>query len=299
MHLFTAAAEAQRACREAPRPLALVPTMGALHTGHMSLVHRAREDNATVVGSIFVNPLQFGPTEDLDVYPRSLERDLELLREAGTDIAFAPSPEQLYPPGFATAVEVQGPALPLEGQARPGYFRGVATAVAMLLSITLPDRLYLGQKDGQQVAVIRRLVVDLNIPVTLVVLPTIREPDGLAMSSRNVYLSPEERAAAPVVYRALQAAQERYRRGERRREALEQACRAVLEQESLVRTIDYVALVDPDTFNLLDRLGRRTGMLAVAVHMGSARLIDNTYLGPMLRRNETPPGGAPEGVVIN
>ena len=280
MRLLTTVQELREACRGVKRPLGLVPTMGALHAGHISLVHRARLDSATTVASIFVNPAQFGPHEDLASYPRSLEQDLALLEEAGTDIVFAPPTQEVYPSEHATFVHVEGPALPLEGEARPGHFQGVTTMVAKLLLMALPDRAYFGWKDAQQVAVVRRLVRDLNIPVEIVALPIVREPDGLATSSRHAYLSAEERTAAPVVYRALNAAGELYRGGERRRGPLEEACRTVLEGERLVGAIDYVALVDSETFLPLNHLNEDGGLLAVAVRIGSVRLIDNLLLGP-------------------
>ena len=187
----------------AERPIGLVPTMGALHEGHLSLVRAARDDCATVVASIFVNPSQFAPGEDFERYPRNLEGDLAKLEREEVDYVFTPSVEEVYPPGFATTVSVAGPALPLEGEARPGHFDGVATVVAKLLLQSLPDRAYFGRKDAQQVAVVRRLVRDLDIPTEVVMLPTVREADGLALSSRNAYLTPEERAAAPVLFRVL------------------------------------------------------------------------------------------------
>jgi pantoate--beta-alanine ligase len=266
-------------CREAQRPLGLIPTMGSLHQGHMSLVRQARKECAIAVVTIFVNGAQFDSPMDLARYPRRLESDLALLEEASADVVFAPSADDVYPQGYAIQVRVAGPALPLEGEFRAGYFQGVATVMTKLLIMTLPDMVYLGQKDGQQAAVIKRLVSDLNIPAQIRVLPTVREPDGLAMSSRNVFLGSDERIAAPVVYRALQAAQEIYDGGERGREALEGACRSVLDSEPLVDKVDYVALVNPETFTTLHPAGDGPAMLAVAVRFGSTRLIDNVILG--------------------
>lgn len=263
----------------APRPLALVPTMGALHEGHLSLVKQARESAATVIASIFVNPKQFSPVEDLEDYPRDLKLDLELLQKSGVDIAFCPDSAGMYPDGFATSIQVEGPALPLEGQLRPGHFHGVSTVVAKLLILTAPDLAYFGQKDAQQVSVICRMVSDLNIPTQIVVCPTVREEDGLAMSSRNSYLSPAQRLAAPVMYRALQETYLRYQAGERRRKMLEDLCRRVLESESTLGKIDYVEIVDPETFmNAGSLLGDAQATLVIAAYFGSARLIDNCVL---------------------
>jgi pantoate--beta-alanine ligase len=271
--------EFQAFCREAQRPLGLVPTMGALHEGHLSMVRQAQQECASVTVSIFVNPTQFGPQEDIEHYPRPLQRDLEMLENEGVDAVFMPTPEGMYPLGSATTVMVNGPTLPLEGKVRPGHFQGVATVVAKLLLLALPQRAYFGQKDAQQAAVVRRLVADLSIPTEVCVLPTVRELDGLALSSRNVYLTAEKRRAAPVVYRALQAAKARYEQGERRSDALEAECRGVLESEPLVGSIDYVALVDPDSFQPLGISERGTMLLVVAVRLGGVRLLDNLMLG--------------------
>lgn len=263
------------ALRDAPRLLGLVPTMGALHDGHLALVRAAREECATVAATIFVNPTQFGPNEDLDRYPRSLAADLALLEGEGVDCVFTPSVDEMYPAGFTTVVHLDGPALPLEGAARPGHFDGVATVVAKLLLQSLPDRAYLGRKDGQQTAVVRRLVRDLDIPTEIVVVPTVREADGLAMSSRNAYLTPEQRAAAPVVFRALSASRDRFRAGHQDVAALEDAARRMIEASPLA-SVEYVAGVDPDTME--PWAGRGPCMLAAAVRIGSVRLIDNVIL---------------------
>ncbi|MYB84800.1 MAG: pantoate--beta-alanine ligase, partial [Chloroflexi bacterium] len=263
------------ALRDAPRPVGLVPTMGALHDGHLALVRAARSECATVAATIFVNPTQFGPNEDLDRYPRSLAADLALLEREGADCVFTPSVDEMYPAGFTTTVHMDGPALPLEGAARPGHFAGVATVVAKLLLQSLPDRAYLGRKDGQQMAVVRRLVRDLDIPVEIVAVPTVREADGLAMSSRNAYLTPEQRAAAPVVFRALSASRDRFRAGQQDVAALEDAARRMIEASPLA-SVEYVAGVDPDTMAPWGGLG--PCMLAAAVRIGSVRLIDNVIL---------------------
>ena len=261
--------------RDAPRPVGLVPTMGALHDGHLALVRAARDECATVVATIFVNPTQFGPGEDLERYPRSLPGDLALLEREGVDHVFTPSVEEMYPSGFVTTVHLDGPALPLEGAARHGHFDGVATVVAKLLLQSLPDRAYFGRKDGQQTAVVRRLARDLDISTEIVVVPTVREADGLAMSSRNAYLTPEGRAAAPVVFRALSAARDRFRAGQQDMAALEEAARRMIEASPLA-SVEYVAKVDPDTMEPWS--GSGPCMLAAAVRIGQVRLIDNVIL---------------------
>jgi pantoate--beta-alanine ligase len=257
--------------------LSLVPTMGYLHEGHVRLVQQAVAENETTAVSIFVNPTQFGPHEDFSAYPRDLERDLALLREAGADLIFVPSIEEIYPAGFQTYVEVTGVSQGLEGARRPGHFRGVATVVAKLFNIVQPDRAYFGQKDAQQVAVIKRMVADLTLPLQIVVVPTVRAADGLALSSRNTYLSPEQRAAAPVLYRALSAARVRYEAGERAPESLRQVMREVLTAEALAQ-IDYVSVADADTLQELETPGEGALLLSMAVRIGRARLIDNLIL---------------------
>lgn len=268
-------AELRAALLESPRPLGLVPTMGALHAGHVSLIRAARSECATVAVSIFVNPAQFGPGEDFERYPRPISADLALLEREGADYAYTPSPEEMYPPGFATSIHIEGPALPLEGTARPGHFDGVAMAVAKLLLQAQPDKAYFGQKDAQQVAVIRRLVRDLDIPTEIAALPTVREPDGLAVSSRNAYLTAEERSAAPSLYRALAAARDKFRAGQQNAAELEAACREMIEASPLM-SAEYVAAVDPET--MAPWGGRGPCMLAAAARIGSVRLIDNVPL---------------------
>jgi pantoate--beta-alanine ligase len=255
----------------------LVPTMGYLHRGHRSLVERARAENAHVAATLFVNPTQFAPTDDLARYPRDLESDTRLLAEVGCDLLFAPTPAEIYPPGFDTFVEVGQVAEPLEGAHRPGHFRGVATVVLKLLNIMQPHRAYFGQKDAQQLGVLRRLVRDLDVPVEVVGCPTVREPDGLALSSRNSYLNPDDRAAATVLSRALREAQTLWQQGERDATALRRAMQGVLAQEPRARP-DYVSVADPDTFVELDRVEDRA-LLSMAVRVGPARLIDNVILG--------------------
>jgi len=276
MQVVRTIAEVRAIRRALPGTWGFVPTMGYLHEGHLSLVRRARAENDHVAVSIFVNPTQFGPHEDYNRYPRDLERDLRLLEPLGVDLVFAPSVEEMYPPGFQTWVIVEGVSRPLEGAARPGHFRGVATVVTKLFNIVQPDRAYFGQKDAQQAVVIRRMVQDLNIPVEIVVCPTVREPDGLAMSSRNTYLNPEERRAATVLFRALQAAKARYEQGERDAERLREAMREVIQAEPLAR-LDYVSVADPETLQELDRVEDRA-LLSLAVYIGKTRLIDNILL---------------------
>ncbi len=276
MQVVRTIAEVRAIRRALPGTWGFVPTMGYLHEGHLSLVRRARAENDHVAVSIFVNPTQFGPHEDYSRYPRDLERDLRLLEPLGVDLVFAPSVEEMYPPGFQTWVIVEGVSRPLEGAARPGHFRGVATVVTKLFNIVQPDRAYFGQKDAQQAVVIRRMVQDLNIPVEIVVCPTVREPDGLAMSSRNTYLNPEERRAATVLFRALQAAKARYEQGERDAERLREAMREVIQAEPLAR-LDYVSVADPETLQELDRVEDRA-LLSLAVYIGKTRLIDNILL---------------------
>ena len=280
MKVIETCAEMMALCRDVPRPLGLVPTMGALHEGHLSLTRQARSDNATMAASIFVNPTQFGPNEDFTTYPRSMERDLELLEAQGTDLVFAPLPPEVYPEGFDTYIEPGAVAEGMEGAARPGHFRGVATVVAKLFTIARPDLAYFGQKDGQQVAVIRKMNADLNLGVDVVTMPTIREPDGLAMSSRNAYLTDEEREAAPVVYRALCAAESLWNAGERDAGRLRTAALDLLRGEPLVSGVDYVSVVDAETMAELAAVewGRRA-MIAAAVRLGSVRLIDNVVVG--------------------
>ena len=272
-------------CRTVDRPLGLVPTMGALHDGHLSLVRQARADSETMAASIFVNPSQFGPNEDFAKYPRSFERDLRLLEENGADLVFAPPPEEVYPSGFDTWIEPGSVAEGMEGAARPGHFRGVATVVAKLFTITLPDRAYFGQKDGQQVAVIRKMNADLNLGVDVVVMPTIREPDGLALSSRNAYLTPEERETAPAVYRALCAAEDVWRRGEKDAARIQRAAQNILGRETLIDAVDYVSVVDAETMRPVATVhGGESAMIAIAVRLGSVRLIDNVILQQDNRR---------------
>lgn len=265
------------ACRqELSVPVGLVPTMGYLHQGHLSLVQRAKRECASVVVSIFVNPTQFGPQEDLNSYPRDLPRDLSLLEAEGVDVVWAPTSEQIYPPGYQTWVTVEEVTKPLEGAMRPGHFRGVATIVAKLFNAVQPQKAYFGQKDAQQAVVIQRMTVDLDYPIEIVVCPTVREEDGLAMSSRNTYLNPDERSAAPVLYRALLTAQDAFLQGERDAQKLRDLMLAILHGEPLAR-VQYVSCADPTTLQELDRIEHQA-LLSMAVYIGKTRLIDNLLL---------------------
>jgi pantoate--beta-alanine ligase len=259
-----------------PGTFGLAPTMGALHRGHLSLVERARAECAHVGVSIFVNPAQFGPNEDLSRYPRDLDRDLGLLEELGVDVVWAPPLEEVYPPGFQTWVTVEQVSAALEGKHRPGHFRGVTTVVAKLFNAFTPDRVYFGQKDAQQVVVIRRMARDLNFPLEVVVCPTVREADGLALSSRNVYLDPGERQAATVLFRALSAAKAAFEAGERDADGLRAILSSTVASEPLARE-EYVSAADPQTLAELERV--ETGvLLSMAVRVGQTRLIDNCTL---------------------
>lgn len=266
-------AGARAARRALPGPVGFVPTMGALHAGHLSLVRRAREENAHVAASIFVNPAQFGPKEDLAAYPRTLERDLALLEQEGVDLVLLPEPEAIYPPGFETWVEPGPLAARLEGERRPGHFRGVLTVVAKLLHAIEPDRAYFGQKDAQQALLIRRMARDLDFAAGIVVCPIVREADGLAMSSRNVYLSAVERRAAPVLHRALVAAALAWEAGERRGGALKRVALAVLATEPLAAP-DYVSAADAETLEETEGEAPRL-LITMAVRFGATRLLDN------------------------
>ncbi|MGA8150163.1 MAG: pantoate--beta-alanine ligase [Terriglobales bacterium] len=269
---------ASRAARLAGLRVGLVPTMGALHDGHLSLVRAAESQCDVVVVSLFVNPLQFGPNEDLASYPRTFERDCELLEREGIDFLFAPSTIEMYPADAVTYVSVEGLSDKLCGRSRPGHFRGVTTVVAKLLDIVEPDLAFFGQKDAAQVAIIRRMVRDLNFAVEIIVCPIVREPDGLAMSSRNAYLSPEQRKSALVLYRSLAEVKRLFEQGERKVARLIEGGKHVLAQESSVR-LDYLEIVDPDTLDPLQELSR-IALVAVAAFVGTTRLIDNIVLSP-------------------
>jgi pantoate--beta-alanine ligase len=280
MLLLKTIAETRNACerlRKAGKTLGLVPTMGALHQGHLSLVRAAQASCDAVAVSVFVNPTQFGPKEDFAGYPRSLEQDCRTLEAAGVDLAFAPSAAEMYPPGASTFVEVAGLSERLDGASRPGHFRGVATVVAKLLHIFAPDHAFFGQKDAAQVAVLRKMVRDLQFPVQLDVCPTVREPDGLALSSRNRYLSAEQRPQALVLYRALLAVQQQVHGGEHDSARLLAGALRILAGEPAVR-VDYCSIVNPETLEDVAEARPGAAMVAGAVFVGTTRLIDNLLL---------------------
>lgn len=279
MRVVTTRAELADA-RAALGPVGLVPTMGYLHEGHLTLVREAKAAKDAVVVSIFVNPTQFGAGEDFDTYPRDTERDLALLEAEGVDVVWIPAVQDVYPPGSSTRVQVSGVTEVLEGAHRPGHFTGVATVVTILLNATRATRAYFGQKDAQQVAVVRRFVEDLALGVDIVTVPISREPDGLAMSSRNVRLTASERAIAPVLYRALQAAENAYDAGERHAAVLREAAQGVLATRTAVRP-EYVSVADPGTLAELESVDPDEGALvSLAAHLGDTRLIDNVVLAP-------------------
>jgi pantoate--beta-alanine ligase len=258
-------------------PVGFVPTMGFLHEGHMSLVKKARSENKTVVVSIYVNPTQFGPKEDLSKYPRDLPRDLAMLEKEGADVVFFPSDKEMYPDGYDTWVTVENLTKPLEGDARPTHFRGVTTIVNKLFNIVRPTSAYFGQKDAQQVLVIKKMATDLNMNLKVVVCPTIREPDGLAMSSRNVYLNPEQRKAAPVLNKSLLLAKELFTGGERNTTVILKQMTSLIQKEQLA-DIDYISISDTATLAELKTINN-SALVSMAVRFGNTRLIDNIILG--------------------
>jgi len=277
MRVIETVAEMVRLRRELKTPVGFVPTMGYLHEGHITLVKKARAENTTVVASIFVNPTQFGPKEDLARYPRDIPHDLKMLEAAKTNVVFIPkAPEEMYPAGYNTWVEVAGITERLEGAVRPGHFRGVATVVTKLFNIVQPDRAYFGQKDAQQLLVIEKMVRDLNMNLTIVRVPTVREPDGLAMSSRNVYLRPDERRQAPVLYQSLKLAEQLYRKGEKDAEKIRQQMTGLIQKQPLAR-IDYISIADSETLTELSVV-KPPALVSMAVKFGNTRLIDNIIL---------------------
>ncbi|HUV57106.1 MAG TPA: pantoate--beta-alanine ligase [Dehalococcoidales bacterium] len=277
MKVVETIAEMKKARQQLAGPVGLVPTMGYLHEGHLTLVRHARAENPSVVVTIFVNPTQFGPQEDLAKYPRDIQRDLALLDKEGTDIVFIPTADEMYPPRYNSWVEVTKVTERLEGASRPGHLKGVTTVCNKLFNITQPTRAYFGQKDAQQAIVIKKMTADLNMNLEIVTVPTVREPDGLAMSSRNTYLNPEQRRAATVLYQSLTLAQKLYASGERDAEKIRQEMRNLIQQQPLAQ-IDYVSIADNETLEELDTI-TPPALVSLAVRFGRARLLDNVVLG--------------------
>ncbi len=269
-------AELRRIRAKLSGEVGFVPTMGYLHQGHLALVRQARAENPSVVVSIFVNPTQFGPKEDFARYPRDPQRDLGMLEKAKVDLVFMPAADEMYPPGFNSWVEVGGVAERLEGASRPGHFRGVATVVAKLFNIVQPDRAYFGQKDAQQLIVIKKMAADLDMDLEIVAVPTVREADGLAMSSRNTFLNPQERKQAAVLYQALTLAQKLYSQGEKDAKAILKQMTTIIQKQPLAK-IDYVSIANAETLDELDRV-KPPALVSLAVRFGKTRLIDNTVL---------------------
>jgi pantoate--beta-alanine ligase len=275
---------ARKIRREQDKTIGLVPTMGALHEGHLSLVREARRMCDVVVVSVFVNPTQFGPGEDFEHYPRDLTKDTALLTDYNVDYIFAPTVEEIYPRGFSTYVNVEGLSEQLEGASRPGHFRGVATVVTILLNTVRPDFAFFGQKDAQQALVIRRLVRDLAFDTEIVILPIVREDSGLAISSRNLYLTPDEQKSATVIHRALVQAKTAFKEGERSAGRLAEVIRHTLESEPRAR-LDYVTIADAETLERVDRIDERPTLIAIAAYIGKTRLIDNTILNKVKKKD--------------
>ena len=276
--------ETVRQARADNHVVGFIPTMGALHEGHLSLIRRARMDCSRVFASIFLNPTQFGPNEDLTKYPRTFDADVEKLTAAGVNVLFAPESKEVYPPEFRTHVDVQGLSEKLEGKSRPGHFRGVATVVLKLFEIVQPQFAFFGRKDAQQVRILQQMATDLNLDVKIVVCPIVREPDGLALSSRNTYLNSEERLAATVLHRALDAARREANTGTRDALQLQASIQGILASEPLVR-MDYIAIVDAGSFEPVSRISGGPVYALLAVHVGKTRLIDNLLIEPAAGQN--------------
>lgn len=276
MQVVKTIAEIKESRRQISGSIGLVPTMGYFHQGHLALVKQARAENLTVVVSIFVNPTQFGSSEDFVTYPRDFDRDLKLLEKEGVDVVFMPSDEEMYPSEFSSWVDIEKVTERLEGTSRPGHFRGVATVVAKLLNIIQPTKAYFGQKDAQQVVVIKKMVTDFNMGLEIVVVPTVRESDGLAMSSRNTYLNPQERQAALVLFKSLSLAKQLWEGGEKDTDKIRQQMASLIQKEPLAQ-IDYVSIADVDTLEELKEIDR-PALASLAVRIGKTRLIDNMFL---------------------
>jgi pantoate--beta-alanine ligase len=279
---------ARKIRREQDRTVGLVPTMGALHEGHLSLVREARRMCDVVVVSVFVNPAQFGPGEDFEHYPRDLTKDTALLTDYNVDYIFAPTVEEIYPRGFSTYVNVEGLSEQLEGTSRPGHFRGVATVVTILLNTVRPDFAFFGQKDAQQALVIKRLVKDLAFETEIVVLPIVREDSGLAISSRNLYLTPDEQKSATILHKALKQAKTAFKEGERNAGRLAELIRSTVETEPRAR-LDYITIADAETLEKIDRLDDRPTLVALAAYVGKTRLIDNMILNKVKKKDVAAP----------
>ena len=276
--------ETVRQARAENHVIGFIPTMGALHEGHLSLIRRARVDCSRVYASIFLNPTQFGPNEDLSRYPKTFESDVEKLTAAGVEVLFAPEINEIYPPGFRTYVNVEGLSERLEGRSRPGHFRGVTTVVLKLFEIVQPQFAYFGRKDAQQVRILQQMAIDLNLNVEIVVCPIVREGDGLALSSRNTYLNSEERRAATVLQRALDEARRELNAGTRDALRLQTSLRKILSSETLAR-VDYVEMVDAESFEPVSSVGARPVYALLAVFIGKTRLIDNLFIEPAAGQN--------------
>ena len=279
---------ARKIRREQDRTVGLVPTMGALHEGHLSLVREARRMCDVVVVSVFVNPTQFGPGEDFEHYPRDLTKDTALLTDYNVDYIFAPTVEEMYPKGFSTYVNVEGLSEQLEGASRPGHFRGVATVVTVLFNTIRPDFAFFGQKDAQQALVIRRLVKDLAFDTEIVILPIVREDSGLAISSRNLYLTPDEQKSATILHKALVQAKTAYKEGERHAGRLADLIRTTVDSEPRAR-LDYVTIADAETLEKVERIDERPTLIALAAYVGKTRLIDNTILNKVKKKDVAAP----------
>jgi pantoate--beta-alanine ligase len=277
MKVIESIAEMKKIRRDMKGTVGFVPTMGYLHEGHIELARRAKAENDDVVVSIFVNPTQFGPSEDYSSYPRNIPRDISLLTDVGVDVVFMPSAAEMYPPNFNTWVDLEKVTDVLEGASRPGHFRGVATVCSKLFNIVSPTKAYFGQKDAQQCVVIKRMVTDINMNLDIVVVPTVREPDGLAMSSRNTYLKPDERKAAVVLSKSLNLARKMWLEGEHDAQRIRLAMRELIQSESLVERIDYISIANMETLEELDEV-KRPSVVSLAVKIGKPRLLDNTIL---------------------
>jgi len=276
MDVIETVAEMQKVRKSLKGPVGFVPTMGYLHEGHLELTRRAKAECDIAVVSIFVNPTQFGPKEDFEKYPRDTERDLKLLEDVGTDYVFMPSPKDIYPPGYSTWIDVEKVTNRLEGAARPGHFRGVATVVNILFNIVQPDKAYFGQKDAQQCVVIKKMIRDLNMPLEMIIVPTVREPDGLAMSSRNVYLTTAMRQQAPVLNQTLKLAETLWRQGETSAAKVRQQMTDLIQLQPLAK-IEYIDIADTDTLEELQTIKPGT-LISMVVRFGNTRLLDNIIL---------------------